>query len=145
MISGLYRYAVEEELLGNTSGDPVWNRVLHNQPGPQRGRLTARRRRTRRTEATCADVPACNQQVTNCEAPGADALGIERGLTPTVLRKGAKTVTIPLGPRTTQAIDLAIGVCPNGPIFLRPGGQQLVATERVGSPAAPASTGPWPD
>ena len=62
------------------------------------------------------------------EALGADieALGLERGhRTLTVLRKGAKIVTIPLAPRTARAIDLAIGERLDGPIFLRPDGQRL--------------------
>jgi len=45
------------------------------------------------------------------DAIGADieALGIERGHpTLTVLRKGGKVVTVPLAPRTTRALDLAI-------------------------------------
>ena len=46
------------------------------------------------------------------EALGAniEALGTERGhRTLTVLRKGGKLVTIPLAPRTTRALDLAVG------------------------------------
>ena len=55
------------------------------------------------------------------EALGAniEALGIERGhRTLTALRKGGKTVVIPLAPRTARAIDLAIGERVEGPSFL---------------------------
>jgi integrase/recombinase XerD len=54
------------------------------------------------------------------EAIGADieALGLERGhRTLTIHRKGGKTVTIPLAPRTARAIDLAVSERAEGPIF----------------------------
>ena len=62
------------------------------------------------------------------EALGADieALGLERGhRTLTIVRKGGKVVTIPLAPRTSRAIDLAIGERPEGPIFLDRTGRRL--------------------
>ena len=55
------------------------------------------------------------------EALGANVedLGIERGhRTLRVQRKGGKTVTVPLAPRTARAIDLAVGERAVGPIFL---------------------------
>jgi integrase len=55
-----------------------------------------------------------------------DALGLERGhRTLTVLRKGGKTVTMPLAPRVARAVDLAIGERPSGPIFLDTNGERL--------------------
>jgi integrase/recombinase XerD len=62
------------------------------------------------------------------EALGADieALGLERGhRTLVVHRKGNKTVTIPLAPRTARAIDLAVGDRLEGPIFLDSHGARL--------------------
>ena len=62
------------------------------------------------------------------EAIGADieALGVERGhRTLTILRKGGKTVTIPLAPRTARAVDLAVGERSAGPIFTTGAGQRL--------------------
>jgi integrase/recombinase XerD len=62
------------------------------------------------------------------EATGAniEALGLERGhRTLTILRKGGKTVIIPLAPRTARAIDLAVGERSEGPLFLGTGGQRL--------------------
>jgi integrase/recombinase XerD len=58
------------------------------------------------------------------EAIGAniEQLGLERGhRTLTILRKGSKTVTIPLAPRTARAIDLVVGERSEGPIFTMAG------------------------
>ena len=62
------------------------------------------------------------------EATGAniEALGLERGHhTLTILRKGGKTVIVPLAPRTARAIDLAVGERSEGPLFLGVDGQRL--------------------
>ncbi|MHB8247071.1 MAG: tyrosine-type recombinase/integrase [Acidimicrobiales bacterium] len=62
------------------------------------------------------------------EAVGADinALGLERGhRTLTIVRKGGKTVTIPMAPRTAPAVDLAIGERDGGPIFITSDGRRL--------------------
>jgi integrase/recombinase XerD len=62
------------------------------------------------------------------EATGAnvEALGLERGhRTLTILRKGGKTVLIPLAPRTARAIDLAVGERSEGPMFLGLDGERL--------------------
>jgi integrase/recombinase XerD len=61
------------------------------------------------------------------EAIGADieALSVERGhRTLTIVRKGRKTVTIPLAPRTARAVDLAVGERASGPIFMAVGGHR---------------------
>jgi integrase/recombinase XerD len=62
------------------------------------------------------------------EATGADIehRGLERGhRTLTVTRKGGKVVTTPLAPRTTRAIDLAVGEPTGGPVFLAADGRRL--------------------
>ena len=62
------------------------------------------------------------------EAIGADIerLGLERGhRTLTIVRKGAKVVTIPLAPRTARAVDLAVGERSEGPIFEGADGDRL--------------------
>ena len=62
------------------------------------------------------------------EALGADIdqPALERGhRTLVVHRKGGKTATIPLAPRTSRALDLAIGERLEGPIFLGHNGQRL--------------------
>jgi integrase/recombinase XerD len=107
---------------------PAGLRVPRGRAGPQRGRIPARRRRTRRpNEHALLSLLAING-LRISEALGADitALGLERGhRTLTILRKGGKIVTIPLAPRTARAIDLAIGERLDGPIFLRPDGQRM--------------------
>jgi integrase len=62
------------------------------------------------------------------EAIGTDieALGLERGhRTLTVVRKGGKTVTLPLAPRVARAIDLAVGERSEGPIFIETNGRRV--------------------
>ena len=62
------------------------------------------------------------------EATGADIehLGLERGhRILTITRKGGKIVTIPLAPRTARAVDLAVGDCTEGPVFLAADGRRL--------------------
>ena len=62
------------------------------------------------------------------EALGADIeqLGLELGhRTLVVYRKGGKTVTIPLAPRTARALDMAIGQRLEGPIFVGHFGERL--------------------
>ena len=62
------------------------------------------------------------------EATGAniETLALERGhRTLTILRKGGKTVIIPLAPRTARAVDLAVGERCEGPLFLGVDGQRL--------------------
>ncbi len=62
------------------------------------------------------------------EATGAniEQLGMERGhRTLTVLRKGGKTVTMPMSPRTARAVDLAVGERFEGPILLGNDGERL--------------------
>ena len=55
-----------------------------------------------------------------------EALGLERGhRTLTILRKGGKTVTILLAPRTARAVDLAIRERDSGPIFITADGRRL--------------------
>jgi integrase/recombinase XerD len=62
------------------------------------------------------------------EALGAtiEQLGLERGhRTLVVHRKGGKTVTIPLEPRTARAIDLAVGERLEGPLFVGQDGRPM--------------------
>lgn len=62
------------------------------------------------------------------EAIGADIerLGLERGhRTLRIVRKGGKTVIVPLAPRTARAVDLAVGERSEGPIFLGDDGHRL--------------------
>jgi integrase/recombinase XerD len=55
-----------------------------------------------------------------------DELGLVRcHRTLTVLRKGAKIVTVPLAPRTARVIDPAVGGRIDGPIVLRADSQRM--------------------
>jgi len=74
------------------------------------------------------------------EATGADIehLGLERGdRTLIVTRKGGKVVTVPLAPRTAQAIDLAIGERAEGPRSWRVTAGGWTGTPPAGSSARP--------
>lgn len=69
------------------------------------------------------------------EALGADIsqLDMDRGhRTLKIVRKGGKHVTIPLAPRTGRAMDLCIGECTTGPIFLGATGSGWTATRPIG-------------
>jgi integrase len=62
------------------------------------------------------------------EAIGADIeqLGLERGhRTLTVVRKGGKSVTMPMAPRTARTVDLVVGERFEGPILLGNDGERL--------------------
>lgn len=62
------------------------------------------------------------------EAIGANLenLALERGhRTVTIVRKGGKTVTVPMAPRTARAVDLAVSERCRGPIFEASNGDRL--------------------
>jgi integrase/recombinase XerD len=132
-IAGFYRYAVEEELLDHSPAAHVRRPRLDYEShavGLDRNEVGAML--VAAGLGAAAEHALISQLAINglrvLEAHGADieALGMERGhRTLTVLRKGGKTVTIPLAPRTARAIDLAISERPDGPIFQRPDGQRL--------------------
>jgi integrase/recombinase XerD len=132
-VSGFYRYAVEEELLEHSPAVHVRRPRLDYEShaiGLDRnevGALLVAAGLGLAQEHALISLLAING-LRIAEALGADidALGIERGhRTLTIVRKGGKIVTIPLAPRTARAVDLAIGERPDGPIFLRPGGQRM--------------------
>jgi hypothetical protein len=73
--------------------------------------------------ASCAGPGAFVSESHDSEA-GIEALGVERGRRAlTASRKGGKTVTIPLAPRTNRAVDLAVGERCAGRIFTAPRGR----------------------
>jgi integrase/recombinase XerD len=132
-IAGLYRYAVEEELLDHSPAVHV-----------RRPRLDYESHATAldRNELGALLVPAglgpaaehglisllALNGLRVSEATGADieAMGTERGhRTMVITRKGGKVITIPLAPRTTRAVDLAVGERCEGPVFLARGGRRL--------------------
>ena len=132
-VAGFYRYAVEEELLDHSPAAHIRRPRLDYEShatGLDRNELGAL------LVAAGLGPPAEHALIyllalnglRVSEAANADieALGIERGHgTLVITRKGGKVVTIPLAPRTTRAIDLAIGERIERPIFLAADGRRL--------------------
>ena len=132
-IAGFYRYAVEEDLLDHSPAAHVWRPRLDYEShatGLDRNELGAMLVAAGlgpAQEHALISLLALNGLRVS-EATGADigALGTERGhRTLTVTRKGSKVVTILLAPRTSRALDLAIGERCEGPIFVLPDGRRL--------------------
>jgi integrase/recombinase XerD len=132
-VTALYRYAVEEGLLERSPAVHVRRPRLDyesNATGVDRNEvgamLVAAGLAGPREHALISLLALNGLRVT--EAIGADIerLGLERGhRTLVVLRKGGKTVTVPLAPRTARAIDLVVGERAEGPILLSRDGQRL--------------------
>ena len=140
-ITSLYRYAVEEGLIERSPAvhvrRPRLNYESHatgldrNEVGAM---LVAAGLAGARDHALISLLALNGLRVS--EAIGADIeqLGLERGhRTLVVLRKGGKTVTVPLAPRTARAIDRVIGERAEGPILLGRNGQPSIATALLGS------------
>jgi integrase len=116
-VAGFYRYAVEEDLLDHSPAAHVRRPRLDYEShatGLDRnelGALLVAAGLGPPGEHALISLLALNGLRVS-EAVGADieALGIERGhRTLVVTRKGGKVVTVPVAPRTAQAIDLAVG------------------------------------
>ena len=125
-IAGLYKYAVEEELLDHSPAAHVRRPRLDYESHAtaldrnELGALLVAAGLGPPGEHALISLLALNGLRVS-EATGADIehLGLERGhRTLTITRKGGKIVTIPLAPRTARAIDLAIGERTDGPVFL---------------------------
>jgi integrase/recombinase XerD len=132
-IAGFYRYAEEEDLLAHSPAAHVRRPRLDYESHAtaldrnELGALLVAAGLGSAQDHALISLLALNGLRIN-EALGADiaALGSERGhRTLTVLRKGGKTVTIPLAPRTARSLDLAIGERLDGPIFRHADGQRL--------------------
>ena len=132
-IAGMYRYAVEEELLDHSPAAHVRRpRVDYESHAValdrnELGALLVAAGLGPLTEHALISLLALNGLRVS-EATGADIehLGLERGhRTLTITRKGGKIVTIPLAPRTARAIDLTIGERTEGPVFLAADGRRL--------------------
>jgi integrase/recombinase XerD len=132
-VSGFYRYAVEEELLDHSPAVHVRRPRLDYEShatGLDRnevGALLVAAGLGPAAEHALISLLALNGlRVSEATGANIEAMGLERGhRTLTILRKGAKTVTIPLAPRTARAIDLAVGERCDGPIFLAADGSRL--------------------
>ena len=132
-IAGLYKYAVEEELLDHSPAAHVRRPRLDYESHAtaldrnELGALLVAAGLGPPAEHALISLLALNGLRVS-EATGADIehLGLERGhRTLVITRKGGKVVTIPLAPRTARAIDLAIGERTEGPLFTAGDGRRL--------------------
>jgi len=132
-IAGLYRYAVEEDLLAHSPAAHVRRPRLDYEShaiGLDRNEigaiLVAAGLGTAAEHALISLLALNGLRVS--EATGADIelLSTQRGhRVLAITRKGGKKSIAPLAPRTARAIDLAIAERCDGPIFLTPAGQRL--------------------
>jgi site-specific recombinase XerD len=150
-IAGLYKYAVEEELLDHSPAAHVRRPRLDYEPHAtaldrnELGAILVAAGLGPPAEHALISLLALNGLRVS-EATGADIehMGTERGhRTLVITRKGGKVVTIPLAPRTARAIDLATGERTEGPLSSPPTASDSTGTappgSSAGSPAAPGS------
>src|SRR5690349_24519454 len=132
-IAGLYRYAVEEDLLDHSPAAHVRRPRLDYEShaiGLDRNELgallVAAGLGAPAEHALMALLAFNGLRVSEATGANIEALGVERGhRTLVITRKGGKVVTIPLAPRTARAIDLAVGERSDGPVFLAADGRRL--------------------
>ncbi|MDH3682760.1 MAG: site-specific integrase [Acidimicrobiia bacterium] len=81
---------------------------------------------TRREHALASLLALNGLRVSEALNADIDDLGLERGHhILRIIRKGGKSATVPLAPRTARAVRLYIGERTTGPIFLGTGGQRM--------------------
>jgi len=132
-IAGLYKYAVEEELLEHSPAAHARRPRLDYEShatGLDRnelGALLVAAGLGEPAEHALISLLALNGlRVSEATGANIEALGVERGhRTLVITLKGGKVVTIPLAPRTARAIDLAVGERSEGPVFLAADGRRL--------------------
>jgi integrase/recombinase XerD len=132
-IAGLYRYAVEEDLLDHSPAAHVRRPRIDSEShaaGLDRNEvgalLVAAGLGTAAEHALISLLALNGLRVSEATGSDIEALGTERGhRTLAIARKGGKKAVIPLAPRTARAIVLAIGERCEGPIFTTPAGQRL--------------------
>ena len=132
-ITCLYRYAVEEGLLDRSPAVHVRRPRLDyesNATGLDRNEvgamLVAAGLAGARDHALISLLALNGLRVSEAIGANIEQLGLERGHRTLVIhRKGGKTVTIPLAPRTARAVDLAVGERCEGPIFCDRAGERL--------------------
>jgi integrase/recombinase XerD len=123
---GFYRYAAEEGVIEHSPAVHIRRPRLdyeshavgldRNELG---GFLVAAGLSSARDHALCSLLALNGLRISEALGANIEQLGLERGhRTLVVHRKGGKTVTIPLAPRTARALDLAIGERLEGPLFL---------------------------
>jgi site-specific recombinase XerD len=132
-IAGLYKYAVEEDLLDHSPAVHVRRPRIDYEShatGLDRNEvgalLVAAGLGTAAEHALISLLALNGLRVSEATSADIEALGTERGhRTLAIKRKGGKKAVIPLAPRTARAIDLTIGERCEGPIFTTPAGQRL--------------------
>ena len=132
-IAGFFKYAVEEELLEHSPAAHVRRpRVDYESHAValdrnELGALLVAAGLGPPAEHALISLLALNGlRVSEATSADIEHLGLERGhRTLTITRKGGKVVTIPLAPRTSRAIDLAVGERTDGPVFLAADGRRL--------------------
>ena len=142
-IAGLYKYAVEEDLLDKSPAAHVRRPRIDYEShatGLDRNEvgalLVAAGLGTAAEHALVSLLALNGLRVSAAAGADIEALGTERGhRTLAITRKGGRKAVIPLAPRTARAIDLAVGERCEGPIFTTRAGQRL---DRHGVPSTPA-------
>lgn len=132
-LAGFYRYAAEEGIIEHSPAANVRRPRLDYEShavGLDRNELgaflVAAGVSSPRDHALCSLLALNGLRISEALGAAIEQLGLERGhRTLVVHRKGGKTVTIPLAPRTARAIDLAVGERLEGPIFLGQDGRQM--------------------
>jgi integrase/recombinase XerD len=132
-IAGLYKYAVEEDLLDHSPAVHVRQPRIDYEShatGLDRNEVgalwVAAGLGTAAEHALISLLALNGLRVSEATSANIEALGTERGhRTLAITRKGGKKAVIPLAPRTARAIDLTIGERCEGPIFTTPAGQRL--------------------
>ena len=124
-IAGLYKYAVEEDLLEHSSAVHVRRPRIDYEShatGLDRNEvgalLVAAGLGTAAEHALVSLLALNGLRVSAAAGADIEALGTERGhRTLAITRKGGRKAVIPLAPRTARAIDLAIGERAGGQLF----------------------------
>jgi len=132
-ITSFYRYATEEGVIEYSPAVHVRRPRLDYEShavGLDRNELgaflVAAGLSSPRDHALCSLLALNGLRISEALNAEIEQLGLERGhRTLVVQRKGGKTVTIPLAPRTARALDLAIGERVEGPLFVGPSGDKM--------------------
>lgn len=132
-LAGFYRYAAEEGIIDHSPAANVRRPRLDYEShavGLDRNELgaflVAAGVSSPRDHALCSLLALNGLRISEALGATIELLGLERGhRTLVVHRKGGKTVTIPLAPRTARAIDLAVGERLEGPIFVGHDGRPM--------------------
>jgi site-specific recombinase XerD len=132
-VTGFYRYCVEEELLTRNPTANIRRPRLRQEStmnGLDRNELGAFLVQAglsgARDHALACLLALNGLRVSAALNTDVDDIGLERGHhTLRVRRKGGKTVTIPLAPRTARTVYLAVGERSEGPIFITNTGERM--------------------